>query len=118
MNSMIDPAAHSPLDLFQRTYRSLLRSSGEIQIEAMVEPYMAAEPVLHEGARNTATDAAALIYSALRLPTCIDRVRLVLLAQSLEVFAQAGRDRNLPFAGDGHDMLSCVVVLCNGMQHR
>ena len=32
MNSVIDPAAHSPLDLFQRTYRSLLRSSGEIQI--------------------------------------------------------------------------------------
>ncbi len=90
MTSVIDPVAHAPLDLFQRTYRSLLRSSGEIQIEAMVEPYMAAEPVLHEGARNAATDAAALIYSALRLPTCIDRVRLVLLAQSLEVFAHAG----------------------------
>jgi hypothetical protein len=87
---MIDQTAHAPLDLFQRTYRSLLRSTGEIQIDAMVEPYLAAEPVLHEGARSPAIDAAALIYSTLRLPTCIDRVRLLLLGQSHEVFAQHG----------------------------
>jgi hypothetical protein len=87
---MMTPTTHASLDLFQRTYRSLLRSSGEIQIEAMVEQYLAAEPILHEGARNPHTDAAALIYSALRLPACIEHVRLVILAQSLEVFAQAG----------------------------
>src|SRR5690349_23459103 len=90
MTDLRDWAVHGPLDLFQRTYRSLLRSSGEIQIEAMVEPYLAVEPLLHEGARAATPDAAALIYSALRLPACIERVRVLLLGQSHEVFARHG----------------------------
>jgi hypothetical protein len=85
-----DRDVHGALDLFQRTYRSLLRSSGEIQIDAMVEPYLAMEPVLHTGARDETPDAAALIYSALRLPACIEQVRVLLLGQSLEVFERHG----------------------------
>ncbi|MDZ4721342.1 MAG: hypothetical protein SH847_23010, partial [Roseiflexaceae bacterium] len=122
MKTIIDPAIQGPLDLFQRTYRSLLRSTGEIQIDAMVEPYQAAEPVLHEGARSPETDAAALIYSSLRLPTCIDRVRLLLLGQSHEVFAHhgygdvetwqpvtsPGRRRKMFF--DGHDKLAVLIA--------
>jgi hypothetical protein len=122
MKTIIDPAVQGPLDLFQRTYRSLLRSTGEIQIDAMVEPYQAAEPVLHEGARSPETDAAALIYSTLRLPSCIDRVRLLLLGQSHEVFAQhgygavetwqpvtsPGRRRKMFF--DGHDKLAVLIA--------
>ena len=38
MNESYARNNYDTLDLFQRTYRSLLRSSGEIQIEAMVEP--------------------------------------------------------------------------------
>ena len=68
-----DRAARSAIDLFQRTYRSLLRSSGEIQIEAMVEPYLASEPLLHVAGREATPDAAALIYSALRLPAVSPR---------------------------------------------
>ena len=90
MTDMYPRTGHDALDLFQRTYRSLLRSSGEIQIEAMIEPYMAAEPVLHEGARGQQPDAAALIYSSLRLPACAAHVRLLLFGQSHEVFAQHG----------------------------
>lgn len=84
--------SHIPdaLDLFQRSYRSLLRSSGEIQIEALIEPYLAVEPLLHEHARDPQLDAAALVYSTLRLPECIDTVRLLLFGQSHEVFAQHG----------------------------
>lgn len=86
----IDSTIPDALDLFQRTYRSLLRSSGEIQIEALIEPYLAVEPLLHEHAREPDIDAAALVYSTLRLPECIDKVRLLLLGQSHEVFAQQG----------------------------
>lgn len=90
MNELDARTVHDALDLFQRTYRSLLRSSGEIQIDAMAEPYMATEPVLHEGARSPEPDAAALIYSSLRLPACAAKVRLLLFGQSHEVFAQHG----------------------------
>jgi hypothetical protein len=85
-----DRAVRGPLDMFRRTYHSLLRSSGEIQIQALVEPYLAFEPALHVAARSTTPDLSALTYSSLRLPACIDRVRLVLLGQSHEVFARHG----------------------------
>ena len=78
--------------------------------------------MLHEGARSPETDAAALIYSSLRLPTCIDRVRLLLLGQSHEVFAHhgygdvetwqpvtsPGRRRKMFF--DGHDKLAVLIA--------
>jgi hypothetical protein len=85
-----DRAVRAPLDLFHRTYHSLLRSTGEIQIQALVEQYAASEPSLHHALRSPAPDAAALTYTSLRLPDCIDAVRLVLLGQSHEVFARHG----------------------------
>jgi hypothetical protein len=83
-------AVRAPLDLFHRTYHSLLRSTGEIQVQALVEPFVACEPSLHHGAREQRPDLSALTYTSLRLPACIDRVRLVLLGQSHEVFARHG----------------------------
>ncbi|NJN18666.1 MAG: hypothetical protein HC822_21630 [Oscillochloris sp.] len=85
-----DRTVRASLDLFHRTYHSLLRSTGEIQVGALVEPYLAYEPSLHHAARNETPDLAALTYTSLRLPACIDQVRLILLGQSHEVFARHG----------------------------
>src|SRR5262249_11104004 len=85
-----DRAVRAPLDLFHRTYHSLLRSTGEIQIQALAEQYAAFEPSLHHAVHTPAPDPAALTYTSLRLPACIDAVRLVLLGQSHEVFARHG----------------------------
>jgi hypothetical protein len=85
-----DRNVRAPLDLFHRTYHSLLRSTGEIQIQALAEQYAAFEPSLHHAVHAPAPDLAALTYTSLRLPTCIDAVRLVLLGQSHEVFARHG----------------------------
>lgn len=86
-----DHDIRASLELFQRTYHSLLRSSGEIQVEALIEPYLAFNPVLHQHGRSLTPDLAALTYTSLRLPTCIDQVRLILLGQSHEVFARSNR---------------------------
>ncbi len=86
-----DHNVRAALELFQRTYHSLLRSSGEIQIEALIEPYLAFNPVLHQHGRSPEPDLPALTYTSLRLPSCIDQVRLVLLGQSHEVFARSNR---------------------------
>jgi hypothetical protein len=85
-----DYAVRAPLELFQRTYHSLLKSSGEIQIQALVEPFIAFGPSLHHKAQSEQLDLSALTYSSLRLPACIGQVRLVLLGQSHEVFARHG----------------------------
>ncbi len=117
-----DPDVRAPLDLFQRTYHSLLRSSGEIQVQALVEPYRAFNPILHHAAQSARPDLAALTYTSLRLPTCIDQVRLVLLGQSHEVFARyhradvttwqpvsaPGRRRRMFF--DGESTLAVVIA--------
>jgi hypothetical protein len=78
------------IDLYMRTYYSLLRSTDEIQIESFVETHMVIDSSLHTGSRERRMDTAALIYASLRLPACIDRVRLVILGQSAFVFKQRG----------------------------
>jgi hypothetical protein len=117
-----DRAVHAPLDLFHRTYHSLLRSTGEIQIQALIEPYMACGSSLHHGAREPRPDLSALTYTSLRLPASIDQVRLVLLGQSHEVFARhgygavtdwqavsaPGRRRKMFF--DGKDTLAVLIA--------
>jgi hypothetical protein len=81
------------IDLYMRTYYSLLRSTDEIQIQSLTETHVVIESSLHPGARERYLDTSALIYSSLRLPACIHHVRLVVLGQSAYVFKQRGFGR-------------------------
>jgi hypothetical protein len=80
------------IDHFMRAYHTLLRSSGEVQLRALTESYLAMNSALHVGAREPALDLSALTYATLRLPQQIAGTRLVLLGQSAGVFARAGYD--------------------------
>ena len=90
MDRRVPTTGNEEIELYIRTIYSLLRSSDEVQIKALVEAHARMDSTLHVGARDAAVDASALIYCALRLPACIDRVRLVVLGQSQEVFARRG----------------------------
>jgi hypothetical protein len=49
------------------------------------------EPILHPEASNPhVIDIHALVYSLLRLPECIDQTHKIILAQTPEIFANAG----------------------------
>ena len=78
------------IDHFMRAYYTVLQSSGEVQLRALSEPYLAMESALHVGARESRPDLSAITYSTLRLPAQIAGVRLILLGQSETVFARAG----------------------------
>ncbi|MBN1122495.1 MAG: hypothetical protein JXJ17_15570 [Anaerolineae bacterium] len=78
------------IDLYIRTYYSLLRSSGEVAIETLVESHEGMDSLLHPHAREATLDVAALIYTSLRLPSCITSVQLVLLGQRPNVFERWG----------------------------
>lgn len=78
------------IDLYVRTYYSLLRSSGEVAIEALIESHTGMDSLLHVHARDSTADIAALVYVSLRLPECLTSTRLVLLGQRSEVFERAG----------------------------
>jgi hypothetical protein len=106
---------------FVRSYQTLLRSTGEVRLAGLVEPYMAMAPTLHVRVRDPYPDAAAMTYVGLRLPACMPDVRLVLLSASVETMAARGylnvpewtpqvapaRRRRQWF--DGHDQLAVLV---------
>ena len=52
------------IDLYIRTYFSLLRSSGEVRVRAFEEAHIYSSSSLHEGCREPAPDVAAFAYSA------------------------------------------------------
>ena len=78
------------IELYRRTYFSLLRSSGEVEIRSLEETHSGMYASLHQMAENREVDLGAFVYTALRLPVCISSIRLVLLAPSAEVFSREG----------------------------
>lgn len=85
------PTIHNEdIDLYIRTYYSLLRSSEPIRIRSLEETHAAMNSSLHQQASSTEIDISALTYSALRLPECIPYVSLMIMGQMADVFAREG----------------------------
>jgi len=70
------------IELYQRTYYSLLRTTDEVQIRSLVESHARMRSALHVKAGEPEIDLDALIYASLRLPPCILQVRLVVMTPS------------------------------------
>jgi Family of unknown function (DUF6909) len=83
-------AGKRDVELYIRTYNTLLRSSGEISLKALVQVHYNIDSSLHPDARSAYPDMSAFIYSVLRLPSAIIACDLVLLGQSENVFLQQG----------------------------
>ncbi len=83
-------AGKRDVELYIRTYNTLLRSSGEVSLKALVQAHYNIDSSLHPDARSPFPDMSAFIYSVLRLPTSIIYCNHVLLGQSEEVFVQRG----------------------------
>lgn len=78
------------VELYLRTYYSLLRSTAEVQIRTLEEAHTGMKSLLHPGAREPQPDMAAFIYTLLRLPDCMTEVQVVVLGQSAKVFSRGG----------------------------
>lgn len=78
------------IELYMRTYYSLLRSTDAIKIQALVETHTAIDSSLHIYARDSQIDISTLVYSTLRLPPEITEVELVVLGQLEEDFKRVG----------------------------
>src|SRR5258708_17965655 len=79
-------AATRDVELYIRTYNTLLRSSGEINLKALVQAHYNIDSSLHPDARSSSPDMSAFIYSVLRLPASIIHCNLLLLGQSDQAF--------------------------------
>ena len=90
MERTVPYTASEEVELYLRTYYSLLRSTSEVQIRTLEEIHSGMNSLLHPGARAEAPEMAAFIYSLLRLPDCISQVKTIILGQSTKVFEQEG----------------------------
>jgi hypothetical protein len=92
MERTVPETVNEGIELYIRTYYSLLRSSGDVRIRSLEETHEGMLSSLHLGAESEAFDASAFLYAALRLPHCMYQVRRVVLGQSEEVFLRGGLD--------------------------
>ncbi len=78
------------VDLYVRTYTTLLESSGAIGVSSLEPAHLTASPSLHAGAEEVAPDMNAFMYSVQRLPACIVDVKHIVLGQTAHSFKRAG----------------------------
>ena len=90
MDRTVPKTGGEEIQLYMRTYYSVLRSSGTIRIDTLVESHMAMHSSLHVDAHELAPDVSALLYSALRVPACIRETTTVLIGQTEQSFVDAG----------------------------
>lgn len=83
-------AGKRDVELYIRTYNTLLRSSGDVSLKALVQAHYNIDSSLHPEARSPYPDMSAFIYSVLRLPSSILHCNMVLLGQSEAGFRQQG----------------------------
>ncbi|MFI5274209.1 MAG: DUF6909 family protein [Ktedonobacterales bacterium] len=83
-------AGKREVEMYIRTYQTLLRTSGEVGLKALVQAHYNVDSILHPEARSSEPDMSAFIYAILRLPTAVLHCGRVLLGQSEDVFAQYG----------------------------
>jgi hypothetical protein len=90
MERTVPSTASEEIDLYQRTYYSLLRSTAEVQLRTLEEAHARMKSLLHPGAREPTPDMSAFLYSIQRLPGCMPDIQLVVLGQSSSVFKRCG----------------------------
>ena len=90
MDRTVPKTGSEEIELYMRTYYSLLRSTDMIQIATLEESHMAMESSLHVKARHPEPDIAALTYTSLRLPPAMPQVDTVIIGQIEQSFIDAG----------------------------
>ena len=82
--------ASDEVELYHRTYTTLLRSSGETFLRVLEPAHRSMNSSLHALAASDELDLGAFIYAIRRLPDEVCRTRRFVLGQESEQFTRAG----------------------------
>ena len=86
--------ASDEVELYHRTYTTLLRSSGETLLRVLEPSHAAMNSSLHALAYDMEQpDLGAFLYSLRRLPASIWKASVIVMGQESEAFARAGLGR-------------------------
>lgn len=80
------------VQLYHRTYSTLLRSTGETRVRVLEPSHIAMNSSLHPQAASDEVDLGAFLYAVRRLPDQIAEARLIVLGQEQRQFSDAGFD--------------------------
>jgi len=78
------------VEVYHRTYSTLLRSSGEMRLKVLEMSHKAMGASLHPLAASPEVDLGAFLYAVRRLPAAVLSAQRVVMGQSAEVFARRG----------------------------
>ncbi|HWT22678.1 MAG TPA: hypothetical protein VN213_04155 [Solirubrobacteraceae bacterium] len=78
------------VDLYHRTYTTLLRSSGETLLRVLEPSHRSMTSSLHALAHSDELDLGAFLYAIRRLPDSVAGARVIIMGQEAEVFARHG----------------------------
>jgi hypothetical protein len=78
------------VEMYVRTYTTLLRSSGETQLRVLEPSHMAMGSSLHPLAASEELDLGAFLYAVRRLPDGIAGAQLVVMGQDVEQLSASG----------------------------
>jgi hypothetical protein len=80
----------SEIELYQRTYTTLLRSSGETRLRILEPSHIQMRSSLHARAGEPEPDLGAFLYALHRLPAQIWATTVIVMGQEAKAFARAG----------------------------
>src|SRR3954467_8594258 len=81
------------VELYHRTYTTLLRSSGETRLRVLEPSHRSMNSSLHALAATRAIDLGAFLYAMRRLPAGIWQTDRIVMGQEARVFERTGVGR-------------------------
>jgi hypothetical protein len=81
------------VELYHRTYTTLLRSSGETLLRVLEPSHRSMNSSLHQLASTSDIDLGAFLYAMRRLPAGVWQAAVIVLGQEAQVFDRAGVGR-------------------------
>ncbi len=81
------------VELYHRTYTTLLRSSGETLLRVLEPSHRSMNSSLHPLAATNEVDLGAFMYAMRRLPAGIWQTAVIVMGQEAQVFERAGFGR-------------------------
>jgi hypothetical protein len=78
------------VELYHRTYTTLLRSSGETLLRVLEPSHRSMSSSLHALAGSEELDLGAFLYAIRRLPDAVSTARVIVMGQEAEEYARQG----------------------------
>ena len=84
------PEENRQIEQYINAYHTFLNGTGEITLDCLEDIHRATSSSLHSGAATDDIMVSAFLYSALRLPGCLDQVSRMIIGPSERIFSACG----------------------------